>query len=220
MNSRKILALFVSGALAMPVAGTAQARHQHGTDQQAGDRGMGGMMGQGMQGMQGMHQMMMRRHAGSMGGSGGMMAAMAAGPGPGLILGQRETLELTDAQVKKLEALRDRLAATQKKHAEAIRSLEQDLAGQRQPREARVDLPAYESLLRRLANEQVALQMATVRGGQEARDLLTPEQAKKLRAGMQFMHGMMGMMSGPEGPMGGGAGMAGQVPCSMGGGAS
>ena len=209
--AHRALALLVAALLALPVAGAAQQgqQHRHGQQQEAQGGQMRGMMGMQQGQMMGMHGPMM-----------GMMGMMA-GPSPAMILQQREALELTAEQVQELEALEERLAKARAGHMESMQTLHQRLAEQAQGPD--LDLEAYESSLRSLADEQIAMQMAMARAGQEAREVLTAEQREKLRIGMQFMRGSMmqmmrgrveGMGSGGMGSMMGGM-MMGGMSCPM-----
>lgn len=184
----RALALVVAALLALPVAVVAQQgqQHRHGQEPEAQAAQMQGMMG------------------------------MMAGPSPGMILRQRGALDLTEEQVRELEALEERLAETRAGHMEAMQTVHQTLAEQTTAPD--LDLAAYESTLRSLADQHIAMHVAIARVGQEARQVLTAEQREKLQVGMQFMRGaMMQMMRGRmEGMGSGGMGsMMGQTGCPM-----
>lgn len=195
---RGTVALVVGALLVLPAVVAAQQGHHGGGDQEAPRQGMRGMM-MGAQG-----------HGGMMGMMGGMMMA---GPGPGMILAQSDVLALTDAQVEEIEGLRERLSETRTEHVETMRTLHERLA---EEAGAQMDLDAYESAVRSLEDERVAMHMAMARAARDAREVLTAEQREKLRVGMRMMRGMMmRMMHGREGAMQGGGGMAGGMGAMM-----
>lgn len=206
MSERRILALVAGLLLALPTVAAAQeGQHRHG-EEPAREQGMQERMGTGMQGCP-----MMMGHDGGMMGMMGMGMGMAA-PGPMMILHHGDALDLTDEQVEKLQALQERLDQTRKEHMEAAQALHRKLSEQAEG--AEMDLEAYESALRELADQRVAMHLAMARAGLEAREVLTPEQREKLRVGAEFMRDMMEMMrermdrmSGMEG----GSGMSGDM---------
>ncbi len=156
----------------------------------------------------------MHRHGPMMMGMMGSMGMMS-GPRPMMILRHQEALGLTEEQVTRLEVLRERMAQTRAEHMESVRPLHERLVGL--AGDPGLDLDAYESTLRSLAEEHVAVHVAMARIGQRAREALTPEQREKLRTGMEFMRGMRGMrMEGMQGRMGRtGSGGAGPMLGSM-----
>lgn len=184
-------ALLVAAVLVLPTAVAAQQgqEHRHGREsQQTEDRPMPGMM------------MRMQGHGEMMGM--GMMGMMAT-PTPTMLLHQREALALSEEQVERLEALHEGMAGTRGEHMESMRAAHERLA--EQARDPDLDLAAYESTLRSLADAHVGMHVEMARVGQQARDVLTAEQQEKLRTGMQFMRGMQGMrgemMRGMRGQM-------------------
>lgn len=186
-----VLALLVAGLVVWPAAAAAQqGQPRPGRDQAPDqDRSRMGMM--------------------SMQGHGAMMGMMVAS-NPTMMLRHGEALELTDQQVNRLEALRDQLAQRRTAHMEAMRALHGRMAEQATAEE--MDLEAHESALRSMADAAVSMHMDAARVGQEAREVLSPEQREKLEVGMQFMRGSMrsmmgGMRNARMGAMGRGAGM-------------
>ena len=132
----------------------------------------------------------------------GMMQMPMQGmvPGPGMILQLRGPLSLTDAQVRRIEAIRDRREESHMPHAQAAMRAMQDAAGMLEA--STPDLSRYEAKLREAANHHVLAHAAMARTWLEAREVLTPEQRSNLRFGMQLMQqmasermqGMHGMM--------------------------
>ncbi len=121
---------------------------------------------------------------------------MAAGPGPGMILRQKEALNLNESQIQRLEALEDQLAEARETHMKEVPPL------RTQAMEAvkgeKPDLSNYESALKKLAEHHVRMQVEQARFSQQALDVLTPEQRSNVRYGMHLMREMMGgrMMQG------------------------
>ncbi len=179
-----MMALLLAGGLAMPEMLSAQSHEQH--HPQGQERSQQGMMqqGQGMMGMMGQGHGML-----------GMMG-MAAGPGPGMILRQKEALNLNESQIQRLEALEDQLAEARETHMKEVPPL------RTQAMEAvkgeKPDLSNYESALKKLAEHHVRMQVEQARFSQQALDVLTPEQRSNVRFGMHLMREMMGgrMMQG------------------------
>lgn len=197
-HASEAIALLVAASLALPAAITAQqgAPH-HGRD-------MSGMtMGMGQESQ--MQMMQMRDMMGTMG--------MRAGTSPMMILRHKEALGLTAEQVEKLDAVQERLAERRAAHMERMRALHEELS--EQAAEAEVDLDAYESTLRSMADERVAWHLAMARSGQEAREALTAEQRDKLRVGMRFVRGAMSRMMQGRTMMGGQMGRMGPGMPSM-----
>lgn len=162
----------------------------------------------------GMMQMMQRMHgqARMMGMMGGGMMGMAGGPA--MILRLEESLELTDDQVERLDALRERAQSGMRQHMmqgmQAMHAAQELLQGNSP------DVGAYEERLREAANHMVLGQTAMARAALEARALLTPQQQDRLalarsimqEMGAGMMQGMMmpGMMQGIDPAESGGAG--------------
>lgn len=123
----------------------------------------------GMMQMQGMHGMMM--------------------PGPMMILRLREPLGLTEAQAQRLEALRER--EQQAHHPHMMAAMQAMQEANRMLEQPDADLARYEAKLREAADHMVQAHLAMARTGQEAREILTPEQRSKLQTGMEMMRHMM-----------------------------
>ena len=141
---------------------------------------MGGMMGQGIMGS-GMMQMM---------GQGmGMMAT--GGPGPAMLLRMRDALELTDAQVSRLEEIQRGLESTVQPQMTAMMS-SHDAARQALEGDA-PDFDTYQQSLQAAANVMVQTHVSMARAQVAAREVLTPEQLERLETrGSEMMQGMMG----------------------------
>jgi Spy/CpxP family protein refolding chaperone len=127
----------------------------------------------------------------------GMMAEhcpMMGGAHPTMILRHAEHLGLSQDQVRRIEAIRDRAeVATHMQGAMAAHRQAAELLQAEQP-----DLAAYEARLRQAADHMVQAHTSMARTAVEARAILTPEQRASL-AGMA--HGAMG-----HGAMGHGSG--------------
>lgn len=134
-----------------------------------------------------------------------MMQAMAMRPGPRMLLAQREALDLSDAQVERLEELEDRLQATVTEHREDMVTLRDQLTALRESEE--MDIGQYETLLEQAADRRIAMQVERARIGQEAFDVLDDEQRSNVRYGMR----MQRMMMQPGAGMGSGNGMTGMM---------
>lgn len=123
---------------------------------------------------------------------------------PMLLLEMQDSLELTDAQVRRLEALRDRA------QTEAMPHMHQAMMAQRAAAETLdaddPDLDAYEARLREAMNHMVLAHMAMARIGLESRQLLTPEQRTAAAALARRMH---------DGMAHGAAAGGGMMPCMM-----
>lgn len=194
-------AMTVAAAL---VAAPAMAQGHHGARQ---DSARGGMM-QGQPGMMqgGMMQMMRGMH-GQQGMMGGMMG-MAAGPG--VILGLRESLELTEDQVTRLEALRE--STRQQMHGHMMEGMQTMRSAWELLDSDSPDLDAYEARLREASDHMVLAHTAMARAAVEARELLTADQRERLELARSMMQEMrqgempQGMMEdgGMQGHMQGG----------------
>ncbi|MFO7589166.1 MAG: Spy/CpxP family protein refolding chaperone [Gemmatimonadota bacterium] len=148
---------------------------------------------------------------------------MMAAPLPAIILARSQALGLTTEQVGEIEGMQKQLGDARDEHATAMNAAGEKLVAQVES--PKLDLAAYESALRSLADERVAMSMEYARIGQTARDVLTAEQQETLRAGMRNVG--PGMSEGHHmGPAGSGAGMSmdsmmgGSKPHMMGGGTS
>lgn len=183
-------ALTVMAAL---VAAPAMAQEHHGAQQDTARAGMEMMQGGMMQGMHGQQGMM-----------GGMME-MAAGPG--MILRLQESLDLSEDQVAKLEALQESTRQEMHPHMmqgmQAMRSAS-DLLDSDSP-----DLGAYEAQLREGTNHMVLAHITMAQAAVDARELLTANQRERLALARSMMkemrqgempQGMMGGMHGSGGP--------------------
>jgi Spy/CpxP family protein refolding chaperone len=194
MAGLTILAALVAAPVAAqerPLGQQADSAHHPGMMQP-------GMMQPGMMNP-GMMQMMQRMH-----GQGGMMG-MAGGPA--MILGLKESLELTDDQVERLEALRESAQSGMRQHMmqgmQTMHASQELLAGESP------DVAAYEERLREAANHMVLAHTAMARAAVEARGLLTTQQQDRLalarsmmqemRAGMRQGTMMPGMGPGESG---------------------
>lgn len=200
---RVIAALTV--ALALVGSPLAAQQHGHGVSSDSGGAPMGMMQGQtGMMGggMMQMMQMMQGQH--------GMMGGMLAG-GPAMILQLRGSLDLTDDQVARLEALRD--SARSEMRQQTHQGMQAIQAASRQLAPATTDLEAYATGLRQAAEHIIQAHIALARAGVEARSVLTEEQQGRLdilwRGFEELRGGTMngGMMNG--GTMQGGMGQGG-----------
>lgn len=179
-------------ALLMPAGLAAQGHEAHHPDSakapaQMGSMGQQGMAPGGMPGgmmMEGMDMQMM----------------MPIGPGPRMLLAQREPLALSASQTERLERLQEQMDAAATEHRAEMATLQEQMAGLREAE--KLDVDEYEKLLRERSDLQVDHQVARARLGQQALDVLTDQQKSNVRYGMRMhrmMHsgaGMMGMMDG------------------------
>ena len=119
-------------------------------------------------------------------GAGGMMQMM---PGPMIILQLREPLGLTQTQVQRIEAIRDRAQREHEPHMQAAMQTMREA-------DSLLDMPSrdlsrYEAKLKDAANHHVQAHLAMTRGWLEAREVLTPEQRSNLQFGLKVMRQMM-----------------------------
>lgn len=190
---RRWLAFVAVALLTVPAAALAQGHAQHDPQQGQQEQPRPGMMPMG-------------QGPGMMGGMGTMEMMMGL-PGPGLILRQKEALNLSDSQVQELEALQKQASDAHQAHMREMEPIHRDVT---QALEAdKPDLARYESGLKRLADHHVKVHVEMARLGQLALDVLTPEQRSNVRYGMRVMRGMMGggmmrMGGAMVGMMGGG----------------
>ena len=120
---------------------------------------------------------------------GGMMQMQQMMPGPMMILQLREPLGLTQAQVGRLEAIRDRVQGEHQPHMQAaMRAMQEAQALLEGPTP---DLSRYEAKLREAADHHVQAHVPMARAWLEAREVLTPEQRSNLQFGMKVMQQMM-----------------------------
>lgn len=189
-------------ALAFPLALSAQQGQgqAHGQMQQGmhQGQGMGQGMGMGMQHGMGMHE--------------GMMGMMMSRPGPGMILRLKETLELTDDQVSRLEAMHNEARESMQAHQQAAQQARMR-AHQAMMADA-PDLDAFQAALEEAADHTIQAAMAMARVHTEAAGVLTDVQTEKLHTlmeAMEEMHegGMGGMMDSDDMPMREGMGHGG-----------
>ncbi|HSM05316.1 MAG TPA: Spy/CpxP family protein refolding chaperone [Longimicrobiales bacterium] len=179
----------LAAVTALPMAAQQHGQHRGAMGVQdstaAAMHGMhGGMMPGGMMGMMG-----------SMDGMGGMGMMASMPPGPGMILGAAEDLELTPDQRERLTALRDQTRSEHMQHMQA--AMEEHQAAARALEQESPDLGAFEDHLRNAADHMVTLHAAMARDGLAARDILTEAQRAQLQevaSTMRHMHGGMGMM--------------------------
>ena len=130
--------------------------------------------------------------------SAGMME-MQGMPSPAMILQLREPLGLTQAQVQRIEAIRDRVEREHQPHMQAAMKAMREADGLLGA--AALEQARYEAKLREAANQHVQAHLAMTRGWLEARAVLTPEQRSNLEFGVKVMRQMMqermqGMMGG------------------------
>lgn len=126
-----------------------------------------------------------------------MMGAMAQGPAAALR--DREELGLTQAQVQKLETLQAGTEQARTQAMQRMRALHQEIAKATQGE--RFDEAAARAGFDRMGNLHTEMGVSMLRTRNEVRQLLTPEQRKKLDAkgsGMMGMGGMQGMMGGMD----------------------
>lgn len=142
--------------------------------------------------------------AGGMGGMMGMMSMMkdcpmasAMAQCPSAVLGHREELGLTDAQVKQLSALQDGAQKARAQAMEQMRAVHQAIA--RASEGERFDEAAVRSAFDRMGTLHTEMGMAMLRTRHQVRQLLTPEQRQKLDGMESGMMGMGGMMNGKGG---------------------
>lgn len=209
---RTLAGLTIAAALTSAVPLAAQERP---LGQPADSAGQHDMMAPGM--MEMMSPGMMQRMHG-MGGPGSMMGMMDGGmtgmsAGPAMILRLEESVELTDDQVARLEALHESAQSEMRQHMmqgmQTMRAAQELLDGDSP------ELSAYEARLREAANHMVLAHTAMARAAVDARALLSPEQRERLalaRTMMQEMRGMRGermmpgMMQRHDSPREGGGG--------------
>jgi Spy/CpxP family protein refolding chaperone len=171
LTTRIGAALFLLTLLPATVLG----QHHHGSETQSSQQPMMGMGGAAM--------------GGNMPGCEMMAAGMMTGPSPATILGQSELLRLSPAQVTQLEALQRqgmsnseaRMTEMHEIHAQMNEVLNAD----------RMDMDRYEALLRRMADQQVAMHTQSARLGQATLEILSTDQQSRLQSERQMDHSMM-----------------------------
>lgn len=142
-----------------------------------------GMMSRHMMGQGGMQGHMMDR-----GMRGGMMSR-PPGPGPMMLLHQKDALALTESQVQELESLREEMRSAHQAAREEMRPLHEELQEVVHAREP--DLDRYQQLLQQMADHHVQVRVQAARVHQRATDVLTDEQQSQVRYGMKLMRQMM-----------------------------
>lgn len=155
--------LMVTALLATAPAAAQQHGHaQHG-EKAAGQQGMAGM-----------------QHC----------AHMMGGMTPAMVLSHGDHLDLSAAQVERLEALRDERMAESQAHMQQAMGAQSAAAEMLQDDEP--DFGAYEARLRTAADHMVQAHTAMARSAVATRDVLTEEQRESL-AGMtaRMQHGGM-----------------------------
>jgi uncharacterized membrane protein len=173
-----------------------------GAQQQERHHGAMGSQDSMMSHMHGMQGGMMQ------GGMMGMMQTMH--PGPGMILGAADQLELTPEQKERLTALRDGMQSAHREHMQAAMASHQAAASALEGDSP--DLDVYRAQLETAAGQMVAMHVSVARAALEAREILSAEQRSQLENAvsmMRHMHGNgMGGMTGGGMMPGGGMGSA------------
>ncbi|MFQ5890071.1 MAG: Spy/CpxP family protein refolding chaperone [Gemmatimonadota bacterium] len=200
-RQRISMGLSLFALLALPAVGLTQEHHPQG-QQKVERQGVQGMRGvQGMEGMEGMMEVDMpcpMKMSGMMGvgtGKGGMQMGRGTGmmgtmgPSAAMILKQKEALELTDSQVQRLEEIQKESAEARGARTARVSALREQLMEVQNGDDP--DLSRVESLLTDLADLHVQACMRSLRSGQRAMEVLTPEQRPKVRYGMRMMREMM-----------------------------
>ncbi len=163
----------------------------------------GQAMGMGMMEMMRARTGMMRQGMGMMGQAMGMMGQ--GGPSAAMILGQKEALGLSGEQVGRLEGVERELGEAREAHRAQMGPLHEQLMEAQQAEAP--DLERIEGVLERLAEAHVQGHLQMLRRGQQAMDVLTPEQRANVRYGMRLMGEAMrpgmGLMMGSRNPDGG-----------------
>lgn len=187
MKTRRFAALTATVAIGLLAAAPARAQQQghgqmdHGA-RRAGDMMQGCPMGQiGPVGMK-------HGHMGG-GGAGAMVAAMAFGPGPAMLLHQKEALDLTEEQASRLDSLRAAMHATLEEHRTGMQGVHEQMRGLAATEGPGLD--RFRQLLRRMADARVELAVEVARTHRQAMGVLTEEQRSNARYGMKLMHHRM-----------------------------
>ncbi|HKK27790.1 MAG TPA: Spy/CpxP family protein refolding chaperone [Gemmatimonadota bacterium] len=185
-RTKRGAALAVAALLALPAAVLAQgmAGHRAGS-MSGGPAAMGGAQA-AMPGGCGMGGGMM----GSMMG-GGMMAL---GPTAADILAQKDALGLTEEQTTRLDSLQGRTAEAWQAHRAMMQGIHQQMSELRQAEKP--DLDRYQKLMQQMASAGAAMHVQVAKIGQEAEQVLTPDQRSKVRYAMKLMGQRGGMGSG------------------------
>lgn len=123
----------------------------------------------------------------------GMMGMMGTQASPQMILRMRETLELTDEQVQRIEAIQGEMQKAHQPHMHAAMQAMQEAQRLLDPDSP--DWDRYEAQLREATDHHVQAHVAMARASVDARNVLTAEQRERLGTGMKMMQGgMPGMM--------------------------
>lgn len=150
-------------------------------------------------GEEGGHGMMERDgHAMPAGGMHGGHGAML-GHVPTAILHQGDLLGLTDGQKERLEALKDSLASLRESRGGDSDSkhggMSSVLTG------SGIDVEAYESALRSMADRHIAARVAVARIARRSLQVLDEDQREKFLYGFRLMHRIHRMHQGGHGKM-------------------
>lgn len=179
MTRRLTTALAAALALAVLTPGPALAQEHHGGEAEAEESRQGMMMNHGPMA----HDRMGPDHRSA------MMAAMAFGPGPMMLLHQKDALGLTEDQASRLDSLRAGMHETMEEHRSAMEEVHgamKELAASGEP-----GMDRFRELLERMADARVELAVEMARTHRRAMDVLTEEQRSNARYGMKLMHRMM-----------------------------
>jgi len=183
MNGYTVL---LTTALAILIGQPALAQqHQHAAEPQMGETAPA--MG------------MMSGHMMEMMSKGMMMDMKVMSFQPGALLGSATVLELSEDQVRRLEAIVPEGHGAHGEHAQAAmaaRALASDALEGDAP-----DLDAYSEAVTEAAGHMAMAHVAMARTAMEAREILTPAQRETVADTMSMMKGMQGMMRGMQGMM-------------------
>lgn len=155
------------------------------------------------------------RGPGGPGGPGAPMLPRGPGGSPAAMLARlKQPLNLTDDQVKRLEALASQQRTALEPNVGAMLRARADLAD---ARKGEGDIAATKKALEKLAALRIDQQVAHLKAAQEARAILTADQREKLGGMRAAMRGgmMRRMRGGPGGPMGMRRGMGPMGPGGM-----
>ncbi|HET9984299.1 MAG TPA: Spy/CpxP family protein refolding chaperone [Longimicrobiales bacterium] len=127
-----------------------------------------------------------QQQPGMMGMEGMMMMGV---PDAGMILHMRGPLGLTDAQVKRLEAIRTQTQKAAKPQMDAAMAAHRAANGLLET--SSPDFARFQTKLREAAEHMVRAHVEMAKGAVQARAVLTPEQRANVRFGMRMMQQMM-----------------------------
>ena len=175
----RINSLVLTAAIALGTAASVQAQeHPHTGSAPHPDMpamfcggGMGGMM-HGMSG----HRM----------GSKEMMAGMMSVPSPAMLLRHKDDLDLNATQVTQLEALQKQAQPGCMQHMQM--GMTEHRAADQMLQAAKPDLTAYAAKMKEAAAHMVEGNVAMLKAGIAARDILTPAQRAKCEEMMKKKH--------------------------------